>query len=64
MIFLTLNLAYGSFSTAMVKYETRRNEYIQYTIYTSWSGILMIFLTLNLAYGSFSTAMVKYETRR
>ena len=39
-------------------------QYGQYTIYTSWSGILMIFLTLNLAYGSFSTAMVKYETRR
>ena len=28
-------------------------QYGQYTIYTSWSGILMIFLTLNLAYGSF-----------
>lgn len=39
-------------------------EYGQYTIYSSWSGILMIFLTLNLAYGSFQTAMVKYENRR
>ena len=39
-------------------------QYGQYTIYSSWSGILMIFLTLNLAYGSFSTAMVKYEDRR
>ena len=27
-IFLTLNLAYGSFSTAMVKYEKDRNGYI------------------------------------
>ncbi len=27
-IFITLNLAYGSFSTAMVKYEKRRDEYI------------------------------------
>ena len=27
-IFLTLNLAYGSFSTAMVKYEDRRDSYI------------------------------------
>lgn len=28
MIFLTLNLAYGSFQTAMVKFEDRRFEYI------------------------------------
>ncbi len=27
-IFITLNLAYGSFSTAMVKYEDRRDQYI------------------------------------
>ena len=39
-------------------------QYGQYTIYSSWSGILVIFLTLNLAYGSFQTAMVKYEDRR
>lgn len=39
-------------------------EYGQYTIYSSWSGILMIFLTLNLAYGSFQTAMIKYENKR
>lgn len=39
-------------------------QYGQYTIYSSWQGILMIFLTLNLAYGSFQTAMVKYEGRR
>lgn len=39
-------------------------QYGQYTIYSSWSGMLMIFLTLNLAYGSFQTAMVKYEKRR
>ena len=39
-------------------------QYGQYTIYSSWQGILMIFLTLNLAYGSFQTAMVKYEDRR
>ena len=39
-------------------------EYGQYTIYSSWSGILMIFLTLNLAYGSFQTAMIKYEDKR
>lgn len=39
-------------------------QYGQYTIYSSWYGILMIFLTLNLAYGSFQTAMVKFENRR
>lgn len=39
-------------------------QYGQYTIYSSWSSILMIFLTLNLAYGSFQTAMVKFEDRR
>lgn len=39
-------------------------QYGQYTIYSSWTGILMIFLTLNLAYGSFQTAMVKFEERR
>lgn len=39
-------------------------QYGQYTIYSSWSGILTIFLTLNLAYGSFQTAMVKFENQR
>ena len=39
-------------------------EYGQYTIYSSWMGILTIFLTLNLAYGSFQTAMVKFENKR
>ena len=39
-------------------------QYGQYAVYSSWSGILSIFLTLNLAYGSFSTAMVKYENER
>lgn len=39
-------------------------QYGQYTIYQSWSGILAIFITLNLAYGSFSTAMIKYEDDR
>lgn len=39
-------------------------QYGQYSIYTSWMGILTIFISLNLPYGSFSTAMVKYENRR
>ncbi|MEO1768382.1 lipopolysaccharide biosynthesis protein [Candidatus Enterococcus ferrettii] len=39
-------------------------QYGQYTVYSSWSGILTIFITLNLGYGSFSTAMIKFENRR
>lgn len=39
-------------------------QYGQYTIYSSWSGILTIFLTLNLSAGSFQTAMIKYEGKR
>ncbi len=39
-------------------------QYGQYSVYTSWSGILTIFLTLYLGYGSFSTAMVKFEDDR
>lgn len=39
-------------------------QYGQFTIYSSWSSILMIFITLNLAYGSFSSAMIKFEDRR
>lgn len=39
-------------------------QFGQYNVYTSWSGILVIFLTLYLGYGSFSTAMVKFEEDR
>lgn len=39
-------------------------QYGQFTIYSSWSGILSVLLTLNLAYGSFSTAMIKFEDDR
>lgn len=39
-------------------------QYGQYSVYLSWSGILVIFTTLNLAYGSFSTAMVRFEKDR
>ena len=41
-----------------------QEQYGQYSIYTSWMGIITIFISLNLPYGSFSTAMVKYEDRR
>lgn len=39
-------------------------QFGQYTIYASWSTILVIFITLNLPYGSFSRAMVKFEDKR
>lgn len=39
-------------------------QYGQYSVYTSWSGILVIFLTMCLGYGSFSTAMVRFEDDR
>lgn len=41
-----------------------QEQYGQFTIFSSWSGILAIFLTLNLQYGSFSKAMVKFEDQR
>ncbi len=41
-----------------------KEEYGQYTVYSSWAPILTIFITMNLAYGSFQTAMVKYKDRR
>lgn len=43
-IFVTLNLAYGSFSTAMVKYEERRNEYV-----SAVQGITLMLAGLFLA---------------
>jgi len=39
-------------------------QYGQYSVYQSWTGILTIFITLNLAFGSFSKAMIKYEQDR
>ena len=41
-----------------------KEQYGEYTVYSSWSGIFSIILTLNLAFGSFSTAMVKFENKR
>lgn len=41
-----------------------QEQYGQYTVYTSWMGILTIFISLNLAYGSFSKAMVTFEKDR
>lgn len=44
-IFLTLNLAYGSFSTAMVKFEDKRNQYI-----SSLHGICCVLSLIFLAF--------------
>lgn len=41
-----------------------KEQYGQFTLYSSWQSILIILLTLNLPYGSFLTAMVKYEDKR
>ncbi|MGN0496601.1 MAG: lipopolysaccharide biosynthesis protein [Lachnospiraceae bacterium] len=41
-----------------------KEQYGQFTLYSSWQAILIILLTLNLPYGSFLTAMVKYENKR
>ncbi len=46
ILFITLPLFY--------KIAYNKSKYGQYTIYSSWSGILIIFLTLNLAYEFFS----------
>ncbi len=40
------------------------DEYGQYSVYSSWSAIIVIFITLNLPFGSFLTAMVKYREER
>ena len=44
MIFLTLNLAYGSFSTAMIRFEKERSGYI-----ASIQGISLLLVTIFLA---------------
>ena len=49
-IFVTLNLTYGSFSTAMVKYENRRYEYI-----SSIQGIcILLMIVFSIIYLPFS----------
>ena len=39
-------------------------EFGQFTVYSSWSSMLMIFLTLNMAYGSLNTALIRFEKDR
>ena len=49
-IFITLNLPYGSFSKAMVKFENKRDEYIA-SCQTICLGLSVIFLMLYLPFG-------------
>ena len=39
-------------------------QFGEFTMYTSWSGIVAIFITLNLQGGSFNTAQIKYGDDR
>lgn len=60
-IFVTLNLTYGSFAPAMMKYETRREQYI-----SSIEGICMllsgIFLLLYLPFSSIWNSLLELPT--
>lgn len=61
MIALTLNLAYGSFSTAMIRFEKERREYI-----ASIQGISLVlvcvFLLLYLPFRDFWNGILKLST--
>ncbi len=61
VIFITLNLAYGSFSTAMVKFEDKRDEYI-----ASVQGICVvaagIFLLLYLPFRKYWNVLLELPT--
>ncbi|MBQ8337726.1 MAG: oligosaccharide flippase family protein [Oscillospiraceae bacterium] len=60
-IFVTLNLAYGSFSTAMVKYEQRRSEYV-----SSIQGICIVltaaFLGIYIPFSDFFNQFFEMPT--
>ncbi len=60
-IFVTLNLAYGSFSTAMVKYEQRRSEYV-----SSIQGICIVltaaFLGIYIPFSDFFNKFFEMPT--
>ena len=60
-IFLTLNLAYGSFSTAMIKFEKERAEYI-----ASVEGICLalsaVFLTIYFAFVEYWNRLFELPT--
>lgn len=48
-IFVTLNLAYGSFSTAMIKFENRRDEYIS-TVQSICVILAVLFLLIYIPF--------------
>lgn len=53
-IFITLNLAYGSFSTAMIKFENSRDEYVS-SIQTIFIILASVFLFLFIVFDGFFT---------
>lgn len=60
-IFLTLNLAYGSFSTAMVRFEKERNAYIA-AIQNICFVLCLIFLAIYLPFTNFWNAIFGLPT--
>ena len=60
-IFLTLNLAYGSFSTAMVRFEKERSEYIA-AIQNICFVLCLIFLVIYLPFTGFWNAIFHLPT--
>lgn len=60
-IFITLNLAYGSFSTAMVKYEKYRDEYISAIqgIFVMFAGV---FFMIYIPFRSFWNQLFELPT--
>ena len=61
MIFLTLNLAYGSFNTAMSKFEDKRDEYTS-SVDMICIMLTLAFLVIYLPFRSFFNAFVKLPT--
>ena len=60
-IFITLNLAYGSFSTAMVHFEKERNEYIA-AIQNICAALCGVFLMIYLPFADFWNPLLKLPT--
>lgn len=60
-IFITLNLAYGSFSTAMMRFEEERSEYIA-SIQNICLALCGLFLLLYLPFAEFWNTLLKLPT--
>lgn len=60
-LFLTLNLAYGSFSTAMIKFEDRREEYIA-SIQGICLALTVLFCALYIPFAQFWNKWLELPT--